>query len=211
MSGEVIEIEYQLTVDDYAKFSADLHFTKAQRKVGMLSFLKTSTFIILFLLAVIFIIFFVRVFRGELELSGFLNFFIISLFNGVLPFIIFALFVNFSFFFGTKFGYGKIKAVSKRMISVGENRSFLAATKLKIEKGAVTQSSEYAKLEFNWAGIEKVEIINRDLCLYISAISAIIVPSRYFKSEEEKQRIYAQCLKWWEAARENPVPAEGVA
>jgi hypothetical protein len=208
VSGEVIEIEYQLTVDDYAKFSADVHFTKMQRRIGMLSFLRTSIFIVLFLLAVIFIVFFVRVFKGELELSGFLNFFIISLFNSVLPFMIFWLFVVFSFFFGTKFGYRKIKAVSKRKLGVGENRSFLAASKLMLAKGGVTQSSEYAKFEFKWAGIEKVEILNNDFCLFVSACSAIIVPSRFFKSEEEKQRIYVQCLKWWQAAQEKSPESE---
>lgn len=51
MSGEAIEIEYQLTVDDYAKFQADVSMTAEQRKAGAAGVVRIyKIFVCVFLL-----------------------------------------------------------------------------------------------------------------------------------------------------------------
>ncbi|MCL4677647.1 MAG: YcxB family protein [Alphaproteobacteria bacterium] len=200
--GEVIEIEYQLTVDDYAKFNADVGMTDAQRRAGAAGLVRIYKIFICAVLVITFSSFFIRVSKAEIEISDFWHYAFESFVKAAPPFFIITFFVLYLRYIGKKSLHSRFKAICRRMLNVGENKAILSPAKLAFTKGQIIHSSEFLKCEYYWSGIEKVEILNGDLYLFLSALSALIVPARFFKSEEEKQRVYEQCVKWWKSAQE---------
>lgn len=211
VSGEAIEINVQLTIDDYAKFQADVSMTDEQRKAGAAGAVRIYKIFVCAFFVILFSGFLIKVSKAEIKISDFWSYTFESLASASLPFLIFTFLVLYLRFIGKKTLHSRFKAISKRLLSVGENKAILAPVTLVFCQNYVIQSSKFFKCEYYWSGIEKVQILNGDLYLFLSTYNALIAPTRFFKSEEEKQRIYQQCVKWWEAARENPVPAEGVA
>ena len=208
MSGEAIEIEYQLTVDDYAKFQADVSMTAEQRKAGAAGVVRIYKIFVCVFFVIIFLRFFIDVSKAEIKVSDFWSYTFESLASAALPFLIFTFFVLYLRFIGKKALHSRFKAITKRLLSVGENKAILAPVILMLCQNYVIHSSNFFKCEYYWSGIEKVQILNGDLYLFLSTYSALIVPTRFFKSEEEKQRIYVQCLKWWQAAQEKSPESE---
>ncbi len=202
MSGEVIEIEYQLTVDDYAKFNADFHCTPLMRKKHLKAFFWTSVYCLFLFEYIFYLSFRNKVREGELNDSDIYQYHLDIWFSStglvlVLIFI-FAYWLCFSKSRIRKRNYLWVKKID----DAGQNKALLASKKIIMSENNVIVLSCYFKCDYKWSGFEKVEILNGDLCIFHSVRSALIIPSRYFKSEEEKQRVYAQCVAWFEAARE---------
>lgn len=196
MSGEVIEIEYQLTVEDYAKFSADWQMLSAEDKKTNSVFYKIYFVSLSFCLIV-------NSFTAYTEYVEGVDFNIYAhIFSFLVVFLLFTYLLH--FFVSRKKRYYLYASCLKSMMAEGNNKAWLSPHKLILSDSAIFQKSDYVQSEYKWNGIEKVQLLDGCLCLFISAISAIYIPSRYFKSEEEKQRIYEQCLMWWSAAQEKP-------
>lgn len=213
MSGEAIEIEYQLTADDLAKFSADTampFFGKPKFKQIFPQILMA--FLILIFCSCFSIIILALLFGEAAFFKQAISFFYDSSLH-----YFFILFVPFTFLFvvlvfmfpDQKAKHKRFYNYSKFQISSGRNLMHLLPRWLKVSDGGLYERSEHYEATYSWRGVEKIAVQNGDLCIFVSAITAILIPSRFFKSEEEKQRVYAQCAAWFEAAREKP--AEGAA
>ncbi len=195
MSGEeVIEIEYQLTVDDYAKFSADLQVFTVEHKKSNAVFIRIYVFTLLFCLIVDAINAYAEYLEGvDFDIFKYV-------FTSLFVFILFTYLLY--FFVSKKKKHYMYSSALKSMMEEGDNKALLSPHKITLSERAIFQKSDFVQSEYRWGGIEKVQMLDGSLCLFISAISALYIPSRYFKSEEEKQRVYAQCVAWFEAARE---------
>lgn len=198
MSGEVIEIEYQLTVDDYAKFSADRSFHTLFNKASLPWFLQMvaiGIFVPHFLIALLYLI------GGSKSLVELFYIAFVMPFNPLFLFILLSSFLIYFIFF--KFLLRPVYKTSGRsMVKRGRNVYLLSARKLVIDEFGLHETTPYSDFRLLWTGIESVKIVNGDVVIGLSSVSASFVPSRFFKSEEEKQRIYTQCVAWWESAQE---------
>lgn len=65
-------------------------------------------------------------------------------------------------------------------------------------------SGFYQEGLFSWLRVRYLLLADGDLLVSFGNIGYFYIPARFFKSEEEKQRIYEQCLTWWQAAQEKP-------
>ena len=212
MSGEVIEIEYQLTVDDYAKFSADTAMRHFGRPKFSQSFIKTclAFFILLsclFFTTLTLTFLFSNYFFFKEWLSSLLELYSNYFFIMVIP-LTFAFVVLISMFPDQKSRHRCLYNNAKYQINLGKKRMTFAPRKVELSSKCIAETSEFYEVCYKWAGMDSVSLQAGDLCFFTSSMSALIIPSRFFKSEEEKQRVYEQCLTWWQAAQEKPAESE---
>lgn len=189
MAGDAIEVEYQLTVDDLVAFNRTVAIDNKSDSVGF-SFVQFRGPIIVALLLIA--LCFVVPPKGVIAvwfISGFLT---CSLFILMVAFVLRARSFNFCF---------------KRML-VSEN---ISKRNLAIDSDHIKESTKYSHYTVHWSGIEKVQKVQDQIFLYITNVSALIIPKRAFADEVAFERFYEKCHAYYEAARENPVPAEGVA
>ncbi|MBK9584766.1 MAG: YcxB family protein [Alphaproteobacteria bacterium] len=202
MSGGVIEIEVQLTVDDYTDFSTSVNYDFKKRR-NFFSALFFNFLLGLYgagLAAVIM--------HGIFFLSGKTTFpqvlydILTTVFSPGLFFILFIITSLFYFFPRLTFFKACIRSTTKKRYASGRNLVPFALTTMRINESKVSSSSQYHYAEYLWNGIEKVDITEGNLHIFVSSLSAFVIPARFFKSEEEKQRVYEQCLKWWQVAQQ---------
>ncbi len=194
MADDTIEIEYQLTVDDYAKFSADRQLASDGYKKSKKTFFKVYVVFCAFIVITNF-------FSAYNEYSQSQNITDVysSIFTVVLSFCLLSYLLY--FFTNRKKRHQALAACMMELLKEGLNKVWFSESSLVLSQSSVLYSCEYAKSEHIWDGIEKIEILDGDFCIFVSSISAFVIPSRFFESEEEKQRIYEQCVAWHKAAQ----------
>lgn len=206
MSGEAITIEYQRTPDDMARFCAKLHF----KRTGAASRFKNSLFANLRgMLIGICILFAVLMFLTIADGQSLPDVFMLTAAMFSTPFI--------WIFFGACLAVSVLPSLFKCESCVYRRclKSFNARENpdkpslhhckktLTISADSVTEESEYGRSELFWTAFSGVEMLDGFLCLAVEGVQGgYIVPDRYFASAEEKQRVYAQCVAWFEVARE---------
>tara|TARA_R110001592_G_scaffold16881_10_gene71638 strand:- start:4457 stop:5077 length:621 start_codon:yes stop_codon:yes gene_type:complete len=198
MADDTIEIEYQLTADDVIKFSLNFWSPKkSQTDVVEVSKLKKVGKIILWGVACTIYSFAIT---GGLREDGFNN-----VFDSVWDYIIFILlFCSMMLIFLPTDSW--VKKITKRKmmkkIHSEKNGNLFSPVKMQINSSEISVYQKYANLTFKWQGLEKIELEYGDLCIYVSSLNAMAIPSRFFESEDEKQRIFEQCKTWFLDAQE---------
>lgn len=213
MSGEAIQIEYQRTPDDMARFCAKVYY----KNTGTVSRFKHTLFrnlrgMLIGMPLVFGVLFLLMVGYGQ-SLSDFVT---LSLLIITAPFIwvlwgaCLLVSVLPALFKCESCVYRRCKKSFGAGESLGKPSVYYCKKTLTISAESVTEESEYGRSELFWKAFSGVETLDGFLCFMIGGLdSGYIVPDRYFASAEEKQRVYAQCVAWFEAAREKP--AEGMA
>jgi hypothetical protein len=81
-----------------------------------------------------------------------------------------------------------------KMYSEGKNRDLLGTHDLSISDDGITETTENCKSEYTWKALEKISGTDRHLYLYVSSVSAMILPLRTLNDEAEKLAL-AEFLK----------------
>lgn len=200
MADDAVELEYQLTKDDYIKFWVDfgmIQYTPLAYSEIFRVFAKVflSTMLIL---GTIFLCF--DLLR---EISDFfilqrigLRFFIICATS-----IIIFLFLYVPNFVSHKSRYKKYLLNLFTKKADDEKNVILSPLKLKISSKEIEigEISSLKKSKYDWKIFKNIQLYNSDLCIIGKSVF-IFVPSRFFNSEVEKQNIYELVKKWFEDA-----------
>jgi YcxB-like protein len=76
-------------------------------------------------------------------------------------------------------------SIVRSMIREGSNRGFLAPRTVTITSDRLKESSDFKDTSLAWRAVERVAHTSDHIFIYISAMSAIIVPRRAFASSSE--------------------------
>lgn len=71
-----------------------------------------------------------------------------------------------------------------------------------------SESTKHSDYKVEWLGIERVQKTGDFVFLYVTAISAFIIPKRAFSDEAAFERFYEKCLEYWHAAQGRNPAAE---
>ena len=81
------------------------------------------------------------------------------------------------------------KSIYKKVdqfFSEGKNLSLLGKHSIEISEKSITETSETSEVKHTWATVEKIVETESLIIIYVSAVSAYIVPIKAFNSIEEK-------------------------
>lgn len=78
----------------------------------------------------------------------------------------------------------------KKMLSEGENKSFLAMQTLELLEIGVVLSNTFETQTMSWTTFIKVEKTNEHIFLFKSPVMAIVIPVQAFKDEEEYHEFF---------------------
>lgn len=180
-----MEIEYELTTDDYLHFSEyHCQHSPTIRRTKLFTFLMGPVaFGIMGLVE--------YVFRDRL--SALIAFWT----AGLLYLAIMPLYWKWS-----------IRRRTLRLLAEGPNAGRTTPCTLKIDEGGIHVTSPKGEANLNWIAIEKVRCTEKYLYLYTGAMSAIVVPSRAFASTVEFDRFVTHARELREAAAGLPATIE---
>ncbi len=86
----------------------------------------------------------------------------------------------------------------RKMLKEGNNENLFARRKIIISDKGVLERSSFGETNMKWKQIDKVEEIVDYIYIYISSVSAHIIPKRIFRDENEKQMFIKEIQKYHE-------------
>ena len=86
----------------------------------------------------------------------------------------------------------------RKMLKEGNNENLFARRKIIISDKGVLERSSFGETNMKWKQIDKVEEIVDYIYIYISSVSAHIIPKRVFRDENEKQTFIKEIQKYHE-------------
>lgn len=160
-----MKFQYELTKQDYIDFNI-YHI----RNSGTL---KRTLFIQRYVIAVIYLFIpFILVKVTDIPLWYWLSAFTITA----------VLWVT---FYPKYFVSGTIKRILK-MLDEGRNKDMLGKHIFTVNEEGIIEESENGESKINWSGVEKVIETEKHIFIYISSISAYIIPKSTFEDEDIK-------------------------
>lgn len=87
-----------------------------------------------------------------------------------------------------KYANWEIKRRVKKMLKEGNNENLFNRRKLALTGLGITEVSEIGESNINWDKIVSIEETTEYIYIYISSVSAHIVPKRVFKDTNEQKR-----------------------
>lgn len=191
MAGDAVEVEFQQTPEDVIAFN--LVVPRAPRPASTGNLFKAIKMIIIISLLLVGLHFFIPLGSGKYIVTFFAGF-------GVCSFYL---------LFMCVVGRGRqVSTAVKNMLELGENRLLFAKRKVVVKADFIEEISAYSKSQFTWKGIERVEKHQDYLYVYISTMSAILIPRRAFADEAAFEAFYQKCQAYYNAAREKPAESE---
>lgn len=194
MADDAIEVEFQQTADDIIAFNLVVPRAPKPQPTGNVFQALKMTFIVFLLLAA--------------------WHFVVPNESGKCAVFFLAGFVACSFFLLFMCVVGRRRQVSatvKNMLATGENILLLSWRKVLVNNDFIEEKSEFSKYEVSWSGVERVEKVKDYVFIYISSMSAFLIPKRAFADEAAFERFYQTCLEYWNAAKGLDPAAEGAA
>ena len=94
----------------------------------------------------------------------------------------------------------KLKKIAAGMIGEGRNRTLLGKQRVTISPEGVTKSSDFDRTTTAWSGVERVIKDNNYVFVYISALTAIIVPRRALADAVEFDEFAMKAAQYQEEA-----------
>jgi len=85
----------------------------------------------------------------------------------------------------------------KKIYTNPYNSNFFCKTELSFDETGITMKNEFSETRYTWHAIVKKSSTHKHYFLYLSQMTALIIPKRIFKSEAEKEsfeKILAQYL-----------------
>jgi len=169
MKGEVgMKINYDLTKEDYLEFNMH-HISKTKS-------IKTTLFIERFIISIMFILVpFMMKPKNDIPFAIFF-----------MPFII--IYIGWIVLF-PKYFKGSIKRRLERMLNKEENKSLFGPQQLSITDVGIFEFDNLEKSKVTMKDVERVEVTEDYIYIYISEMNAYIIPHRAFKTLSEKNEI----------------------
>ena len=169
-----MELEFELLEEDYINFNID-HAKKS-------SSLKKNILMQRILGPVLFLIF-PFIIRGYTEIP---MWYWVTIF-GIVSVVWFIYYPKY-------FNWEMTRRV-KKMLNEGSNENILNRRKIILSDEGILEKSLIGESNVSWNQVDKVEESNEYIYIYISSISAHIIPKRIFKDENEKQMFIREISK----------------
>ena len=84
----------------------------------------------------------------------------------------------------------------KKMLNEGNNENILIRRTISISKEGLLEKSAIGESKVKWSQVDKVEETEEYIYIYISSISAHIIPKRVFRDENEKRLFIKEIEKY---------------
>lgn len=203
MADDTIEIEYELTKDEFVDFYKKAGMTEDDLQIPYTAFFKkiAGGTVRAFMLVLI-VVFISRMLRNNGELKGaMLDMYLVIQMQAVWL-IMAALFVFYFLLavvtYRSKYKARFLKKTEEIAESFIEERKSLdeSSIKLRLSEDGFDLNDGIMTRTASWKKVEQVEIFKNYFHIEMSGIE-IFIPPRFFQSEEEKQRIFEQCQKWY--------------
>ena len=191
MADETIVIEYQLSLDDIAKLSIAIWSDRSNKKFQSITtkLIQASVVVLVVILLQIAVNM-----KGDHTLIEAIS---------KLPYI-FNLFFAISIFIVLLLPTERFnRACVRKSIYSKINKNRSAETEVKkiiIQKNKINLFGKYISSEIDSRKITSVEIFDGDFFIFWSEVSAVYIPSRFFKSEEHKNQVFQKCQQWFSEA-----------
>lgn len=169
-----MELEFELLEEDYINFNID-HAKKSsslKKNILMQRILGPALFLI-----------FPFIIRGYTEIP---MWYWVTIF-GIVSVVWFIYYPKY-------FNWEMTRRV-KKMLSEGSNENILNRRKIILSDEGILEKSLIGESNVSWNQVDKVEESNEYIYIYISSISAHIIPKRIFKDENEKQMFIREISK----------------
>lgn len=159
-----MEIKYELTKDDFLEFN--LYHAENSKTV------KKTLNIQRYIISIIFIF-------AAIVMSSYLD----IPYSFTIPFylVVFLIWV----LFYPKYFKWHIKRNVSKMLDEGKNKGIIGEQSLSISNEGIISISEVGEMKNNWSSVEKIVKTDKIILIYISSISAYIIPIKAFNNEEE--------------------------
>lgn len=200
MADDTIEIEYQLTVDDHADFSVISLLDRPAKNLGLKLLFIVFGFTLLICLILFAGTFVTMIYIADGQVLKVIEFLIrdFELPNIRWEYLLITAFCFlFCMFPSEERRRLDIISHTKGIYREGKNALLTVPCKISISSNNIKSFCDYSQSEIKWIGVEKVENNEKGLCLFTTVVSGIFIPSRFFQSDKEKQRIFEQCQKWF--------------
>jgi hypothetical protein len=163
-----MKINYDLTKEDFIEFNMH-HFSKSKS-------IKRTLFIERYVISIMFLII-PFIFKGKSTMS-------LPVYYGSSL----LLFVGWIVFFPKYFKYS-VKKKLERMLNSEENSKMFGPQSLSITDAGISESEDLEKSKFSMGDIEKVDVTEKAIYIYISSANAYVIPVRAFKTHSEKHEL----------------------
>lgn len=160
-----MKISFELTIDDWMAFQKHYLSTSKQFK-------KTKILLVMILPIILLIFLFFEYFKGEFNYYTTTVYIIISLF--------------WVFFYLKRFDELSLKK-TKKMIEEGNNSALLGTHNIEFSDGYFSVKEPGSEYKTNWSAINKIEENEKYIFIYITSVSACIIPK--FKIGNKKEKI----------------------
>ncbi len=82
-----------------------------------------------------------------------------------------------------------MKRVS-RMVDEGKNKDLLGKQSIIVDEEGFIRKSQNGENRMNWSGVEKIVSAEKHFFIYVSSISAYVIPKSPFENESDKDRFF---------------------
>jgi hypothetical protein len=160
-----MKISFELTIDDWMAFQKHYLSTSKQFK-------QTKIFVIMMVPVILLIFSLFQYFKGEFNYYTIAIYIIISLF--------------WFFFYPKQFDKSCLKK-TKKMLEEGNNSALLGIHNIEFNDDYFFVKEPGSEYKTNWSAINKVEENDKYIFIYITSVSACIIPK--FKIGDKKEKI----------------------
>ncbi|MEK6237025.1 MAG: YcxB family protein [Planctomycetales bacterium] len=103
-----------------------------------------------------------------------------------------------AFFAGFPSSYSRaLRRNTERMFNEGLNKGLEGVHRVVLSRECLFSSSDLEETKRKWAVVERLELTEEYAFLYVSAVSALIIPRRVFHSEDEFRTFVSQAELFW--------------
>ncbi len=181
-----MDIEYERTMDDLIEFHLFHYAHSGSIRRQTLTWRVVMAFLTALLpFGIIFLLY-----RQVTPLL-----FLLSLLGGALIFFIYP-------YLDQKSITGRLK----KMLSEGNNQAILGHQAMSLSPEGIFSKSQTGESKLNWASIDKVVQSEKYIFLYISSTNAIVIPTRVFATENQRQEFMSYVTVHVEQKSENGQP-----
>ena len=91
-----------------------------------------------------------------------------------------------------------------KLLREGGNKSMLGHQKVSLNREGLTQTNPCGLTQTKWFGVERVVVTDDHAFIYLSAISASVIPKRAFPGDADFNRFVEQARRFLDQAKSGP-------
>lgn len=202
--SEPLKIDYELLIEDHVEFSVrenlnlNSHYSALERSFAIL---KHLAFVVLGMTLILLFGYFLNDnIQSKMQIDEYLyRTYQSEIFIIVLS-LYFLFLVSISFLKPLRNFWLRrcfVKSFPK-MFSTGRNKMWLSPSTLTISEDEILNQTEYSKSHYSWEVVEKVQVLEGVLEIFVASIMAVIVPKRFFETEKEFEEFFEAAKRLYE-------------